>query len=130
MGPRASWSRPTSSRRAAIGRTLATALSCAGPVKWGRRGEGATMPDEQDDRYQEAKRRVEAKKGFYVHAVFFVVLNAIFLAALRRDFLWATVFWGLGLVLHRASVFFSGGDWMKRWEHRPIPKGLDRPSRP
>src|SRR5262249_24279324 len=128
MGPRASWSRPTSSRRAAIGRTVATALSCARPVKRGRRGEGATMPDEQDDRYQEAKRRVEAKKGFYVHAFFFVVLNAIFLAAVGWDFLWATVFWGLGLVLHGASVFFSGSDWMKRWEHRAIPKELDRQS--
>lgn len=86
------------------------------------------MADEQDDRYQEAKRRVEAKKGFYVHAFFFVVLNAIFLAVVGWDFLWATVFWGLGLVLHGASVFFSGSDWVKRWEHRAIQKELDRQS--
>jgi hypothetical protein len=84
------------------------------------------MADEQDERYQEAKRRVEAKKGFYVHAFFFVVLNAIFLAAVGWDFLWATVFWGLGLVLHGASVFFSGSDWVKRWEHRAIQKEIDR----
>src|SRR5215211_7577927 len=76
------------------------------------------MADEQDERYQEAKRRVEAKKGFYVHA--------IFLAAVGWDFLWATVFWGLGLVLHGASVFFSGSDWVKRWEHRAIQKEIDR----
>ena len=86
------------------------------------------MADEQDDRYQEAKRRVEAKKGFYVHAFFFVVLNAIFLAVVGWDFLWATVFWGLGLVLHGASVFFSGSDWVKRWEHRAIQKELGRQS--
>jgi 2TM domain len=84
------------------------------------------MADEQDDQYREAKRRVEAKKGFYVHAFFFVVLNAIFLAVVGWDFLWATVFWGLGLVLHGASVFFSGSDWVKRWEHRAIEKELDR----
>jgi hypothetical protein len=84
------------------------------------------MADDQDDRYQEAKRRVDAKKGFYVHAFFFVVLNAIFLAAVGWDFLWVTVFWGLGLVLHGASVFFSGSDWVKRWEHRAIQKELDR----
>ena len=84
------------------------------------------MADEHDDQYREAKRRVEAKKGFYVHAFFFVVLNAIFLAAVGWDFLWATVFWGLGLVLHGASVFFSGSDWVKRWEHRAIQKELDR----
>jgi len=84
------------------------------------------MADEQDERYQEAKRRVEAKKGFYVHAFFFVVLNAIFLAAVGWDSLWATVFWGLGLVLHGASVFFSGSDWVKRWEHRAIQKEINR----
>ncbi|HYV58439.1 MAG TPA: 2TM domain-containing protein [Acidimicrobiia bacterium] len=86
------------------------------------------MADDQDDRYQEAKRRVDAKKGFYVHAFFFVVLNIIFLAAVGWDFLWATVFWGLGLVLHGASVFFSGSDWVKRWEHRAIQRELDRQS--
>jgi hypothetical protein len=86
------------------------------------------MADDQDDRYQEAKRRVDAKKGFYVHAFFFVVLNTIFLAAVGWDFLWATVFWGLALVLHGASVFFSGSDWVKRWEHRAIQKELDRQS--
>jgi hypothetical protein len=36
------------------------------------------------------------------------------------------VFWGLGLVLHGASVFFSGSDWVKRWEHRAIEKELGR----
>jgi len=86
------------------------------------------MADEQDQQYQEAKRRVEAKKGFYVHLFFFVVLNVIFLAAVGWDFLWATAFWGLGLVLHGASVFFSGSDWVKRWEHRAIQKELDRQS--
>ena len=86
------------------------------------------MADEQDQQYKEAKRRVEAKKGFYVHLFFFVVLNVIFLAAVGWDFLWATVFWGLGLVLHGASVFFSGSDWVKRWEHRAIQKELDRQS--
>jgi hypothetical protein len=88
------------------------------------------MVDEQDDRYQEAKRRVEAKKGFYVHAFFFVVLNAIFLAVLGWEFLWATVFWGVALVLHGASVFFRGNDWVKRWEQRAIQKELDRQSGP
>jgi hypothetical protein len=86
------------------------------------------MADEHDERYQEARRRVDAKKGFYVHAFFFVVINAILLGVVGWDFLWATVFWGLGLVLHGASVFFSGSDWVKRWEHRAIQKELDRQS--
>jgi 2TM domain len=84
------------------------------------------MAAEHDDQYAEAKRRVDARKGFYVHAFFFVVLNIIFLAAVGWDFLWATVFWGLGLVLHGASVFFSASDWVKRWEQRAIQRELDR----
>lgn len=84
------------------------------------------MAVEQDEHYQEAKRRVDAKKGFYVHAFFFVVINAIFLGVVGSDFLWATVFWGLGLVLHGVSVFFSASDWVQRWEHRAIQKEVDR----
>src|SRR5919106_3712886 len=89
-------------------------------------GEERKMAVEQDEHYQEAKRRVDAKKGFYVHAFFFVVINAIFLGVVGWDFLWATVFWGLGLVLHGVSVFFSASDWVQRWEHRAIKKELDR----
>jgi hypothetical protein len=84
------------------------------------------MAVEKDEQYEEAKRRVEARKGFYVHAFFFVLLNAILLAVVGWDFLWATVFWGLGLALHGVSVFFSASDWVKRWEHRAIQRELDR----
>jgi 2TM domain len=84
------------------------------------------MDADRDEQYEEAKRRVEARKGFYVHLFFFVLLNIIFLAAVGWDFLWATVFWGLGVALHGASVFFSGSDWVKSWEHRAIQKELDR----
>ncbi len=62
------------------------------------------MADDQDEQYQ----------------------AVIFLAAVGWDFLWATVFWGLGLVLHGCSVFFSGSDWVKNWEHRAIQKELHR----
>jgi hypothetical protein len=84
------------------------------------------MAVEQDEQYQEAKRRVEAKKGFYIHAFFFVLLNVILLAVVGWGFLWATVFWGLGLALHGFSVFFSASDWVSRWEHRAVQKELDR----
>jgi 2TM domain len=84
------------------------------------------MDADQDEQYEEAKRRVEARKGFYVHLFFFVLINIILLAAVGWDFLWATVFWGLGVALHGASVFFSASDWVKSWEHRAIQKELDR----
>jgi 2TM domain len=84
------------------------------------------MDADRDEQYEEAKRRVEARKGFYVHLFFFVLLNIIFLAVVGWDFLWVTVFWGLGVALHGASVFFSASDWVKSWEHRAIQKELDR----
>jgi hypothetical protein len=84
------------------------------------------MAVERDEEYEEAKRRVEARKGFYVHAFFFVVLNVIFLATVGWDFLWATVFWGAGLALHGVSVFFSASDWVKRWEQRAIQREVER----
>ena len=81
---------------------------------------------EQDTEYQEARKRVEARLGFFAHLGVYVIINVVFLIVVGWDFLWATVFWGLGLVLHGASVFFSASDWVKRWEHRAIQRELDR----
>ncbi|MFC1871664.1 2TM domain-containing protein [Chloroflexota bacterium] len=66
--------------------------------------------------YEEAKKRVKAKKDFYVHLVVYVCVN-IFLI-----FIWAFpagggfpwfVFplggWGIGLVLHFLTVFVFEG---------------------
>ena len=63
--------------------------------------------------YEEARKRVEAKRGFYSHLVIYVIIN-IFLVliwwfASGGGFPWF-IFplggWGIGLLFHGLGVFF------------------------
>jgi hypothetical protein len=85
-----------------------------------------SVVDQQDERYLAAKARVEAKKGFFIHLAVYVVLNVIFLIVVGRDFLWATVFWGLGLAAHAAGVFLRDSRWLRDWEERAIQREIAR----
>ena len=77
-----------------------------------------------------ARKRVEAKIGFYIHAGIYLAVNvlliAINLGTSPNDlwFIYPLGGWGLGLVLHFVLVFsqFSMGDWKKRM----IEKELER----
>jgi hypothetical protein len=97
-----------------------------------RQASTGTAVDEQeaamtdDARYEEARRRVQAKKAFFAHAAVFVLLNLVFLIVAGWSWLWVTLFWGLGLALHAFSTFFSSSDWFKGWEERQIQKELAR----
>lgn len=61
-----------------------------------------------------AHKRVEAKLGWYVHAVVYVVVNLFILAISQHGFgdrPWSAaplLGWGLGLALHGISVFLLG----------------------
>ena len=61
-----------------------------------------------------ARRRANAKLGWYVHAVAFVLVNAVIFAMSRYAFgsrpwsVYPLLGWGLGLVLHGISVFLLG----------------------
>jgi 2TM domain len=97
-----------------------------------RQANTGTADDEQeaamtdDARYEEARRRVQAKKAFFAHAAVFVLLNVVFLIVAGWSWLWVTLFWGLGLALQAFSTFFSSSDWFKGWEERQIQKELAR----
>jgi len=66
--------------------------------------------------YEEARKRVEAKQGFFIHLTVYIVINIMlvliwaFLAG--RGFPWF-VFplggWGIGLLCHFLLVFVFGG---------------------
>ena len=87
-----------------------------------------TTPDEE--RYEEARRRVHAKKGFYVSVLTYVVINVVFLFVAGWDWLWVTLFWGFGLAAHGWSVFGRHSEWMKGWEQRQMEKELARDQPP
>jgi hypothetical protein len=66
--------------------------------------------------YERAKKRVEAKVGFYIHLAVFVGVNLLLLMInLIRSpqylwFKWPLLGWGIGLLFHGLSVYlFSGG---------------------
>jgi len=66
----------------------------------------------EDEIYEQAKKRVEEKKGFYIHFTVYVVVNImlvlIWAFAAGRGFPWF-VFplggWGIGILFHFLGVF-------------------------
>lgn len=79
-----------------------------------------------DEQYQAAKERVEAKIGFGIHLAIYLVINVVFLIVVGWDFLWATVFWGLGLAFHGFGVFFKNDQRLRDWKERAIAKEMER----
>jgi hypothetical protein len=83
-------------------------------------------------RYKEARRRARAVRGFYVHALVFVLVNAGLIAINllstpgRLWFGWGMAGWGIGLAAHGLSVFAFGGLLGRDWEERKIRAYLDR----
>jgi hypothetical protein len=79
-----------------------------------------------DERYEAARQRVEARVGFFGHLAVFAVVNIVFLIVAGADWLWVTLFWGIGLALHAWRVFFSGSEKLADWKERQIQKELGR----
>ncbi|MGH9032938.1 MAG: 2TM domain-containing protein [Acidimicrobiia bacterium] len=81
---------------------------------------------DQDAAYEQARKRVEARIGFFVHLGVFVIINVVFLIVVGWDFLWATVFWGLGLALQGWAVFFAHSARVRNWKEQQVAKELAR----
>ena len=77
-------------------------------------------------RLAEARRRVDAKKGFYGSLLTYVVINVVFLFVAGWDWLWVSLFWGIGLAIHAWHVFGRHSEWVRSWEQRQLQKELDR----
>ena len=70
---------------------------------------------EQSEAYQSAKKRVEAKMGFYTHLSVYVAV-IVFLAIINVAtssetiwFHWPMLGWGIAVVLHAFAVFLFPG---------------------
>ncbi|MBF4472466.1 MULTISPECIES: 2TM domain-containing protein [Flavobacterium] len=91
-----------------------------------------------ETRYELAYKRVKRIKGFYIHALVYVLVNAfIILSAFNRSeigseiFLkWETfstaAFWGVGLLAHGLSVFGRNIFFSSDWEERKIKEIMDK----
>ena len=89
----------------------------------------STQMSEQEI-YQLAKKRVEEKKGFYIHLAVYVLVNiflVIIWAASGAGFPWF-IFplggWGIGVLFHFLGVFLFSRQ--SNWEKREIEKEVER----
>ncbi len=68
---------------------------------------------DDEERHKIAKKRVEARFGFYIHAAVFIAVNLLLIAINLINspgvlwFIWPLFGWGIGLAFHGASVFLS-----------------------
>jgi hypothetical protein len=86
-----------------------------------------------ENKYQEAKRRVEEMRGFYAHLGAYVLVNSfLFLLNITTSpdilwFYWPLLGWGIGLVVHAVYVFgprrWLGQDWEEKKIKEIMEKG-------
>ena len=87
---------------------------------------------ENQEAYQRAKRRAEAKIGFYIHLAVYVGVNILlFLINLSTSpqyfwFKWPLLGWGIGLFFHGMSVFVFSGKRLQGIKEKMIEKEMKR----
>ena len=81
------------------------------------RGDKMTTGMSDEQIYEQAKKRVEARKGFYVHLTVYICVN-IFLVLIwafvaGRGFPWfifPVAGWGIAIIIHGVSIFVGKSD--------------------
>jgi hypothetical protein len=85
----------------------------------------------EEELYKEARKRVEEKKGFFIHLSTYIIVNIMLVIIWAFPagggypwFLFPLGGWGIGLILHFLQVFvFSGRtDWERRAIEREVEK--------
>ena len=77
-------------------------------------------------KYEEAKKRVKKKKGFYAHLASYLIINGIFFFIVFLNgggfaWLYPASFWGIGLAMHYLSIFgFPGSGGVGGWSAPPV----------
>ena len=91
-----------------------------------------------NDRYNLAYKRVKRIKGFYVHALVYVLVNLFIIASrysissfdsgdfFRWDTFSTALFWGIGLLAHGMSVFGRNLFFGQNWEEKKIQQFMEK----
>jgi uncharacterized integral membrane protein len=95
------------------------------------------MNTQEEINYQEALKRVKKIKGFYTHAIVYIIVN-IMIVIINiqnlnegesyfqfKNFMTA-FFWGIGLVAHGLSVFMPSWIMGQNWEERKIKEFMEK----
>lgn len=87
---------------------------------------------ENNQEYLNAKRRVQAIRGFYTHFVVYLIVNTVlFLINLFNRsggwwFYWPLFGWGIGIVFHAYNTFIPHGVFGSKWEEKKIQEYLEK----
>jgi hypothetical protein len=88
--------------------------------------------NEEEIKYQRAKKRVEALRGFYVHLGVYVLVNLfLFLLNIITSpdnlwFYWPLLGWGIAIVVQAFSVFGPGRLFGAEWEEKKIQEIIEK----
>lgn len=88
--------------------------------------------NEQETRYRNAKKRVEALREFYVHLTVYVLVNLMLFTINMLTspdslwFFWPLLGWGIAVALHALRVFGAGRLFGKEWQERKIDELMER----
>lgn len=95
--------------------------------------------NENNIKYLNAKKRVKQVKGFYIHALVFVLVNAFIIMMkvingqhvagepqIKISQFLTIIIWGVGLVAHGLSVFLPNFILGKNWEEKKIRELMDK----
>ena len=86
----------------------------------------------EQERYYQAKKRVEEISGFYGNLIAYIVFNVFFLIlnlVTSPNELWfylPLVGWGVGVLFHGMKVFNYAPFLSKVWEERKIKELMDK----
>jgi hypothetical protein len=89
---------------------------------------------ENQEAYQRAKRRAEAKIGFYIHLAVYVGVNILLIIINLSTspqyiwFKWPLLGWGIGLFFHGMSIFVFSGKTFRGMKEKMIEKEMKRDS--
>ena len=88
-----------------------------------------------DEKYEEAKRRVKELKDFYGNLVTYAAVNILLIIINLITspgslwFYWVTIFWGIAILLHASKVFILKGKFLgKEWEEKKIKEMMGKES--
>jgi len=85
----------------------------------------------EQERYYQAKKRVEAIKGFYGNLIAYVIFNGFFLilnlltSPNELWFYWPLLGWGVGVLFHGMKVFNYSPFLSKDWEERKLKEFIE-----
>lgn len=108
--------------------------------------ESIILKTSEQEKYERARKKVDAIKGFHNHLTVYIVINLVLLliktnimtAFADKEFDWnfeawlawntwgTMILWGIGLAIHGLYVYRHKFKFLKRWEDRKIRELIEK----